>query len=48
MKMLDLAYAEGVRVVFATPHYGIENGYAPEAEKVARNFEKLRNMALLL
>ena len=29
MKLLRLDWEEGIRAVFATPHYGIENGYAP-------------------
>ena len=45
LAMLRLARAEGVRAVFATPHYGIENGYAPEASLVRERFEILREAA---
>ena len=31
LAMLKLARAEGARTVFAAPHYGKENGYAPDA-----------------
>ena len=30
MELLRLDWEEGARVVYATPHYGIENGYAPD------------------
>lgn len=43
MAMLRLAHDEGVRAVFATPHYGIENGYSPTAAYVKSQFERLRN-----
>lgn len=36
------AYMQGVRLMIATPHYGIENGYAPPAELVKRRFALLK------
>ncbi len=41
----DLVYLdreEGMDVIFATPHYGEENGYAPDRELVRRRFGELR------
>ena len=32
--MLALAHQEGIRTMFATPHYGIENGYDPSVERI--------------
>ena len=42
---LDMAFLdrkEGMDVVFATPHYGIENGYAPDKDVVRQRLETLR------
>ena len=33
---------EGMDVVFATPHYGIENGYAPEKEWIKHQLDALQ------
>ncbi len=41
MELLTLAREEGVRVVFATPHYGIENGYAPDKMTVGSRYQEL-------
>lgn len=46
MAMLRLAYDEGISVVFATPHYGIENGYSPAAASVKSKFDLLRKEVL--
>lgn len=41
VEMIRLAYEEGVRVLFATPHFGIRNpGY--DREKAERNFKELQ------
>ena len=37
-----LAREEGMDIVFATPHYGIENGYAPKKELIRSQLEKLQ------
>ena len=36
---------EGAFAVFATPHYGRENGYAPDAAGVRQKFEMLKERA---
>ena len=41
-ELLRLDREEGVDAVFATPHYGIENGYKPPAGKVLERFELLK------
>ena len=43
--MLRMAYDEGSRTVFATPHYGAENGYDPDAGVIRRNFDELVRLA---
>jgi len=43
--MLALAHQEGIRSMFATPHYGIENGYDPSVERVQTNFKALQEAA---
>ena len=43
--LLKLDRDEGARAVFATPHYGRENGYAPDAAGVAQKFELLKARA---
>lgn len=43
--MLRMAYDEGIRTVFATPHYGKENGYDPDAGVIRRNFDELVRLA---
>lgn len=43
--MLRMAYDEGIRTVFATPHYGAENGYDPDAGVIRRNFDELVRLA---
>lgn len=45
MELLRLDWEEGIRVVFATPHYGIENGYAPDNNDVWFGFNKLCDAA---
>ena len=40
-ELLTLEREEGVRVVFATPHYGIENGYAPDKTTVGSRYQEL-------
>ena len=40
-KLILLDRQEGMDVVFATPHYGIENGYAPSRDTVKARFEGL-------
>ena len=40
--LLYLARKEGVRDVIATPHYGIQNGFAPDADKVRSAFDEVR------
>lgn len=42
-ELLRAAREEGIRDVIATPHYGIENGYAPKAAKVRSAYESLRD-----
>jgi len=39
--LVFLAREEGMDVVFATPHYGIENGYAPQRNLVKENLKEL-------
>ena len=41
LELLQLDWKEGMRAVYATPHYGKENGYAPDAKEVRRKFEEL-------
>jgi len=43
--LLRLDWEEGARVVFATPHYGSENGYAPDQHKVWCKFNELSEKA---
>lgn len=45
VKLLELDREEGARAVFATPHYGKENGYAPDAAGVMQTFERLKERA---
>lgn len=45
VRMLQRDQEEGAVAVFATPHYGIENGYAPDAAGVMRAFERIRERA---
>lgn len=42
LETLRLARAEGIGCVVATPHYGIENGYAPEPRAVKAAFEAVK------
>ncbi|MBR2663889.1 MAG: hypothetical protein IKE25_09260 [Clostridia bacterium] len=39
--LITLDREEGMSVIFATPHYGIENGYAPEKSLVQSRFNEL-------
>ena len=43
--LLKLDWEEGIRVVFATPHYGVENGYAPGTDDIRRGFRRLSEAA---
>ena len=47
MELLRLSWEEGIRVVFATPHYGIENGHAPHHDKVRSSYRELSEFMLL-
>lgn len=42
LKMLELASWEGITTIIATPHYGTENGYAPDVRLIRGNFQTLR------
>ena len=44
MYLLHLAREQGIRDVIATPHYGIENGYAPKASMVRSAFDKIKEV----
>ena len=43
--LLAIAHQEGIRTLFVTPHYGIENGYAPSVDHVQCHFRVLRKAA---
>ena len=43
--LLKLDQDEGAYAVFATPHYGRENGFAPDAAMVMQKFELLKERA---
>ena len=45
VKLLELDREEGARAVFATPHYGKENGHSPDAAGVMQTFERLKERA---
>ena len=45
VELLRLDWEEGVRIVFATPHYGVENGYAPGENDVWLKFNRLSEAA---
>ena len=45
IELLKLDREEGAEAVFATPHYGIENIYTPEASGVMQKFELLKERA---
>ena len=45
LKLLRLDWEEGIRTVFATPHYGIENGYAPTNETIWTEYNHLKEAA---
>ena len=45
IELLKLDREEGAYAVFATPHYGIENTYAPDAALVMQKFELLKERA---
>ena len=45
IRMLQADRDQGAAAVFATPHYGIENGYAPDAAGVMRAFERIKERA---
>ena len=44
IEMLRQEWEQGVRVVFATPHYGIENGFAPDANTVWFELNRLNDV----
>ena len=41
LELLLLDYEEGIRTIFATPHYGIENDYVPASTDVFQGYRKL-------
>jgi len=45
MEMLQQEWDQGIRAVFATPHYGKENGYAPDSNTVWYGLNKLSECA---
>lgn len=45
LELLRLDREEGIQTVFATPHYGIENGYAPRKENILSGFHRLAEAA---
>ena len=45
IELLKLDRDEGAFAVFATPHYGRENGYTPDAAMVMKNFALLKERA---
>ena len=45
LKMIEMAHHEGIRTMILTPHYGIENGYAPDARLIRDNFQALEARA---
>ena len=45
LELLKADRDEGAYAVFATPHYGRENGYAPDAAGVMQKFELLKERA---
>ena len=45
IELLKLDREEGAYAVFATPHYGIENIYTPDAALVMQKFELLKERA---
>ena len=45
LELLRLDWEEGIRVVFATPHYGIENGYAPTNNDIWEGYNHLKDAA---
>ena len=47
MELLGLVREEGIQCAFATPHYGMENGYKPDREEVGRKYKKLSEFLFL-
>ena len=47
IELLHLDWNEGIRRVFATPHYGIENGYAPAKNQTREGFGRLNEYVML-
>ena len=47
MELLRLDREEGIQWAFATPHYGIENGYAPERHRIEAGYRQLSEEVLL-
>ena len=46
-ELLRLAREEGIQWVFATPHYGKENGYAPHRDQIHSGLHQLSDYMLL-
>lgn len=42
MEMIDMAYAEGIRVQYATPHFSLDKKAQASLERMERHFEKLK------
>ena len=45
LELLKQDWDEGIRIVYATPHYGIENGYAPSNNDIRVGFNRLCDAA---
>jgi len=45
VELLKQDWEEGIRIVYATPHYGIENGYAPSSNDIWYGFNRLSEAA---
>ena len=45
LDLLRLDREEGIRTVYATPHYGEQNGFAPNRDEVRRKFMELKEAA---
>lgn len=42
LELASLDRKEGIDVIFATPHYGIENGYAPDRALIKKRLQELQ------
>ena len=45
LELLRLDREEGIQTIFATPHYGIENGFAPKKDSILSGFNRLAEAA---